>query len=717
MFKSSVALKNNRHNYPTPAFRFIAGRAFDQGNTVTQHTRDTEPCKLLPMPQKVVFNGKADENSATAAHKIAGPVRFTASAEDVATILLNEWQAECSAAIARGDALAADEAAAPFSFVIGNAAKSACDLPDHLEGYSLDTTSSGVLAAANSKAGLLYAWQTLKQLMRQYDDALPAVSISDWPSLDWRIYHVDLKGTRRTLENLHAILPKLSELKINAVLVEYEDYIKLNCRPDIAIEEALTRDEVRAWIEAAKAYNVHVIPLVQTLGHLQYVLEKPQYAYLRERPDVISDACPSHPDTWALVKDFLDEIIDLHPDAPFLHAGLDEAHVAGSCDRCKEAHPDKQKIDIFMDWFNKVCRYVDARGVKPLAWGDMITSSLSKERIKAVDPCVTLTDWSYLEDAPTQPTVARFKGSHVSAEWFRRPNGPVNQLPVVNFGPGMGTIEGLPEDDRAIIEPWLQNDDYPKYVRTLPGQRMLASHGLRTMGASGVRVSFHGQVAPRYITGQLNTLQWAQVCRETQSPGLIATSWSRGHSQAGMNAHPEQDWYGLATLADAGWGNLTFDGLRDFDARFGFQFFGLPDGEIGDLYFQFERTSPRMQIPMASYVERIEARLKVLRPLVKRNRSCFELFASSTEVLGVRHRAAFVLLELEYFHAMWDRVDKDFRARIFRDLEGVLSDIERLREKLRDQYSKSVINRDASELVETQLRWSESQLKLNLSLK
>ncbi len=640
-------------------------------------------------------------------------LRISPLAEHVAQIILQQWGDEFGQAPAHDEDAGFAPNAHPFQFTLGNADASSLNVPEHNEAYALEISADGVAAAARSVAGLLYAWQTLKQLIRQYNTQLPGMTIEDKPQLDWRIYHLDLKGTRRRLANLYDILPQLAELKINAVLVEYEDYLKLDRRPDIAIDEALTKDEVRTWITEARKYNVHVIPLVQTLGHLQYVLIKPQYEYLRERPDKISDICPSHPDSWKLVRDFLDEMIELHPDAPYFHAGLDEAHVAGTCERCKNANPGKQKLDIFIDWFNRVCTYVSDKGMKPLAWADMITSSLSADRIDRINSNVTLADWSYGEDAPTQPNVVRFKGPRVSREWLKRPNGPINQLPTVAFHPGMGLLEDLPEEDRKTIEPWLENEHYPKYVRTMPGQRMLASMGLSTMGASGVRVSFHGPVAPRFMNGQLNTLQWAQVCRETNSPGLIATSWSRGHSQAGTNAHPDLDWYGLATLGDAAWGSLTFDGLRDFDERFGFQYFGLPDGKIGDLYYLFDRTMRRMQIPMVNYLELVISGLREMEDKIVRNRDRFDLFKAAVDVTQIRYRGAFALLELEYFHGMWDRVDPEMKKRIGSDIDQLLGEIEAARKPLAARYGASIIDRDAKELAESQLRWTETQLKLN----
>jgi hexosaminidase len=55
------------------------------------------------------------------------------------------------------------------------------------QGYLLFSDKSHLIVAANSGQGLFYGVQTLRQLLRPVgkDLVCPAVTIRDWPSLDW----------------------------------------------------------------------------------------------------------------------------------------------------------------------------------------------------------------------------------------------------------------------------------------------------------------------------------------------------------------------------------------------------------------------------------------------------------------------------------------------------------------------------------------------------
>ena len=222
------------------------------------------------------------------------------------------------------------------------------------------------------------------------------------------------------------------------------------------------------------------------------------------------------------------------------------------------------------------------------------------------------------------------------------------------------------------------------------------------MAVSGVRVSYHGYVAPRFITGQLNTVMWARKAKECGALGVIASSWARGTSLTSLNAHPEYDWYGLATLSDATWSDLSMAGLRDFDERFAWQFYGLPDGEIGDLLYLFERSAHRADPSAADYMEYVAQAAERLLPDVTRNRDRFELFQAAVRVRQLRRRLQFGLLEIEYFYPVWDGVPPDFKARIRRDIDSALADVAQARPALEELYARSIIRADAGELVRTQ---------------
>ena len=630
---------------------------------------------------------------------------ISSDAASAGSLIAREWGHEANRP------LEVNHSGAPgWSFSIGTVSSVMFSMPEHGEGYTLNVVPGGVLARARSYGGLIHAWQTLKQILRHDARALPAVHIRDWPDLDWRIYHVDLKGTRRNLATLHALLPRLAEFKINAVLMEYENGIRLDRHPDLAVPDALTKDEIREWVGAAQGYGITVIPLVQTLGHLQYVLDKPAYRHLQEKEGDPAEACVTNPATWALIQDFIDEIVELHPGAPLIHLGLDETFHVGTCPRCVAALGGRPRAGLYVEWVNRVCGHVLDRGLTPMIWGDVIASALEPDLLARLNRDAIYVDWGYTETGPLSPFLSKFKQGRFSREWLRRPEGEITGLPPLGFGGRSRLLEDLPQGDQDEVRRRAANPEYPRRFKTWTSLSRIAESFLKCGAVSGIRVSYHGCMAPRFITGQLNTISAADACRETGAHVLVGSSWSRGQSFAGVNAPPELDWYGIATLGEAGWGGLPQTELRAFDERFAFQFFGLPDGHIGDLFYLVERTTPRVDHVMDNYLPYVVAECAKLRPGVARNPDVFDLFAGVVETQILRQRAQFASLEMEYFYAIWERVPDAFRGRMAGDVRSVLKDIEAGRMRMLAMYSQTMPVSDAKEMIATQLDFARDSM-------
>jgi hypothetical protein len=619
-------------------------------------------------------------------------------AVDLAEVLLPEWPQD------QPEPVIAFLEEPGFFFQLGAPVKSP-RLPESRQAFTLVVTPKGISARARTYPGLLYAWQALKQLIRQYGAAIPSVTIRDWPDLDWRVYHLDLKGTRRRFENMLAILPELAEFRINAIVAEYEDAVRLDRHPDIATPEALTPTQVRAYVAEAARFGITVIPLVQTLGHLQYLLSKPAYARLREEPSDPSEACSSHPDTWPLIRDFIDELIDMHPGVPYLHVGLDETARVGTCPRCLKILAGKPRINRYLDWVDKVSAYCLERGVTPILWGDIIAKELNPALARRLPREAIYGDWGYLETGALHFSLRRFKGGLISREWLKRPEGRIDLLPRLGFPGKARYFEDLESADRRLLAPFMRNPEAPQWVPSDAIPAAFTRFGLSLGVVSGIRVSFHGSLAPRFITGQLNTIQAAEACKKNKGLMLFGSSWSRGHSLARTNAHPELDWYGIATLGAAGWSRFGDSDLREFDRRFAFHFFGLPDGEIGDILFLHERTAPRADHMLENYMPVVIERLNALRPAVVRNRPRFDLLRTVCQAQQLQFRAQFALLEIEYFYTNWQRAAPAFRRRILADCRAVEKDINAAKPALVKCYAATILPRDAAELADAQLNY------------
>jgi len=66
------------------------------------------------------------------------------------------------------------------------------------EDYALEVRPAEIVCAAPGEAGLCYAVQTLRQLVRanRQGGTIPCLSIRDWPSLRWRCMQDDITRGR-----------------------------------------------------------------------------------------------------------------------------------------------------------------------------------------------------------------------------------------------------------------------------------------------------------------------------------------------------------------------------------------------------------------------------------------------------------------------------------------------------------------------------------------
>lgn len=98
-----------------------------------------------------------------------------------------------------------------------------------------------------------------------------------------RIVHFDLKGAPFRPAYFVKLFPLLARMNATGVLIEWEDMFPYTGQLADAINgNAYTADEVRQILQAAKDAGLDIIPLVQTFGHLEWILKLEQFANLRE---------------------------------------------------------------------------------------------------------------------------------------------------------------------------------------------------------------------------------------------------------------------------------------------------------------------------------------------------------------------------------------------------------------------------------------------------
>jgi len=271
--------------------------------------------------------------------------------------------------------------------------------------YGLRASGDGLHLSAATEEGMRCGRATIRQLAAQ--PPLPCgLTIRDWPALKVRGLHLDLKFWPPRFDAVLRWLDQMAAWKLNMLVLEYEDRFPYEKVKRIACPAAWSRDQIQELLHRARAWGIEVVPLLQCLGHVEYILWHGEYAVLRELPHVLSQYCPSNPESFALFTAMADEILDLHADVRFLHVGGDETAFLGRCPTCSARAQSQGPLGVYAAHLRRVCEWVSAKGIRPIVWDDILRQE--PERITALPPSTVLMHWDYeTTGIPTDPRKRR----------------------------------------------------------------------------------------------------------------------------------------------------------------------------------------------------------------------------------------------------------------------------------------------------------------------
>ncbi|XP_069678922.1 hexosaminidase D-like [Periplaneta americana] len=213
-----------------------------------------------------------------------------------------------------------------------------------------------------------------------------------------RLVHFDLKGAPPKVSYLKRLFPLVRQLGATGVLLEWEDMFPFTGPlASIAAGNSYSRRDVDEILTAARGSELEVIPLVQTFGHVEFALKHPEFESLREVPESPQALCPSLNASMDFVEKMIEQVMEVHQGARFLHIGCDEVFQMGECRRCRS----QMRETLFLSHVARVASFVRNRygAVTPIIWDDMLRhlspQSLEEFRIgELVEPMV----WVYAED-------------------------------------------------------------------------------------------------------------------------------------------------------------------------------------------------------------------------------------------------------------------------------------------------------------------------------
>ena len=399
------------------------------------------------------------------------------------------------------------------------------------DGYVLYAQEDGFFVLSRHPRGVVYGLQTYRMLLAEKGSFCGTVI--DFSDTSFRAFHMDMRYGFPRVERLLEILEELSAAHFNTFLLEYENRFPFTRYADICDPAHYSLQELKRIQDKAAELYIEIIPLQQTIGHLEYMLKLPRYYPLREMrefPELpepygfnptghkhfndIDEICASREEAYTVVESLLDDVMAAHPASRYVHLGCDEAWNLLSCPDCRARFGEDGKHRLYIGHINRMAARVLAAGKTPIIWDDMLRG-FSDEELAQLDHRVVIMIWLYYE--------SNYALAKRLTQRFRAAGFTVLGAAAAKCGEG-------PE---------------PQYLDM-----------------------------PWYELRLGNVDMWGRLCGEEGLDGFCMTVWSN-YSGTIAPPHPFFDtiWYPVLFAAEKLWNR---DAVREgFDGRFSSAFFGV----------------------------------------------------------------------------------------------------------------------------------------------
>ena len=315
------------------------------------------------------------------------------------------------------------------------------ELPE--EAYTLKVGKRSVIVEASSLNGVIYAIQTMKQMLpaeifgkekaADADWTMQCCTINDAPRFGYRGTHLDVGRHFFTVDEVKCFLDILEFHKINRFhwhltedqgwRVEIKKYPKLTEVGSIRKETLVghlsrsntydgtpygegmwyTQDQIREIVDYAARKGITVIPEIDLPGHMQGALAAyPELGCIGGHYDVwckwgVSEdvLCVGKESTMKFLEDVLAELCELFP-GEYFHIGGDECPKVRweKCPHCQAKirelglkDDDKHTAEQFLQSYvtARIEKFLAGKGKKIIGWDEILEGELS--------PNATVMSW------------------------------------------------------------------------------------------------------------------------------------------------------------------------------------------------------------------------------------------------------------------------------------------------------------------------------------
>ena len=403
------------------------------------------------------------------------------------------------------------------------------------QAYRLTVGMDRITIAARGEAGLFYGTQTLLQVIKKDRDGtyVPGMEITDWPDIPQRAAHYDTKHHQDRREYVESFIRDLARYKINMLVWEWEDKFEYPSHSEIGAPGAFTMAEMQEITRYARKYHIQLVPLVQGLGHVSFILKWPRHSHLREIPASNWEFCPLKEGTYDLLFDLWEDAIKATPGSDYIHIGSDETYELGACEQCRLKSEEIGRSGLYTLFTNRAAKHLKREGRKIMCWERPMGWKVSQSPARGIKPLkdLVLTEsYSYETDDYRYAREARDLGHEVFA-----------------YDPNPG------------IEPLF-----------LPYFYKLRGEGENEKEAENCLRRSHVSIAPAAVAGIFD--------------GMINTSWD----DSGL--HNQMWMMSFINSAEWSWSG-GYPSLNEFISKYFLNYYGVQSRDMEELFLLLNRAS------------------------------------------------------------------------------------------------------------------------------
>ncbi|NOR35055.1 MAG: family 20 glycosylhydrolase [Bacteroidales bacterium] len=430
-----------------PVYRIVIVKK-EEGKEEAISALFKEGITLIPYPQEVSFQEgdfiPGDELRIVLDRDATDQVKFTA--RELARALETEWSIKVE--------ITEQDSPGAIRLTHAGVSEKITSLQEKtaLQGYEMLVDKDQLTIRAMGDAGLFYGTQTLLQILKAGEEGyyIPGMKITDWPDIPQRACHYDTKHHQDKREYVEGFIRDLARYKINMLVWEWEDKFLYPSHPEIGAPRAFTMEEMQEITHYAKKYHVQLVPLVQGLGHVSYILKWPQHSHLREIQASNWEFCPLKEGSYDLLWDLWRDAIEATPGSEYIHIGSDETYELGLCELCQQKAEEIGKSGLYHQFIKQAGAPLQALGRSVMAWERPMGWAHSDSPARGVEPLeglVLMEDYKYESDDYRYAREARAAGYEVFAY---DPNPGIEPLFLPYFYKLRGEGENEHEAENAL---------------------------------------------------------------------------------------------------------------------------------------------------------------------------------------------------------------------------------------------------------------------------